>query len=113
MSYDGNNLQGVSNHIVNVELGYNAPEGLGGWIRYHYQSAADLDMANTVKGEAWNKVDANVFYRFGIKNKYMLALDIINLFDEKYPATESYWSGSTNYSPGLPLSVYASLTVDY
>jgi iron complex outermembrane receptor protein len=111
--YDGNNLQNVSDNIVNVELGYKAPEGLGGWIRYHYQSGADLDPANTVKGESWDKMDANVFYRFGHKNKYMFALDIINLFDEKYPATESYWSGSTNYSPGLPLSVYASFTVDY
>jgi iron complex outermembrane recepter protein len=111
--YDGNNLPGVSDNIVNVELGYNAPEGFGGWIRYHYQSEADLDEANTVKGASWDKVDANVFYRFGSKNRYMFALDIINLFDEKYPDTESYWSGSTNYSPGLPLSVYASFTVDY
>jgi iron complex outermembrane receptor protein len=112
-SYDGNNLPGVSDHIVNVELGYNAPEGLGGWIRYHYQSGADLDEANTIKGESWDKVDANFFYRFGGKNNYMLALEIINLFDEKYPDTESYWSESTNYSPGLPLSVYASFSVDY
>jgi iron complex outermembrane receptor protein len=113
VSYDGNNLQGVSDNIVNVELGYNAPEGFGGWIRYHYQSGADLDIANTEKGESWDKVDANVFYRFGGKNRYKIALDITNLFDEKYPATESYWSGSTSYSPGHPLSVYASFTVDY
>jgi outer membrane receptor protein involved in Fe transport len=86
---------------------------LGGWIRYHYQSGADLDKANTVKGEWWDKVDATVFYRFGSKNKYMFALEVINLFDEKYPDTESYWSESTSYSPGLPLSVYASFTVDY
>lgn len=113
VSYDGNNIKDVSDNIVNAELGYNAPEGFGGWIRYHYQSGADLDNANTVEGESWDTVDANAFYRFGSKNKYMLALDIINLFDEKYPATESYWSESINYSPGMPLSVYASFTVDY
>lgn len=113
VSYDGNKLPGVSNNIANIELGYNAPEGFGGWIRYHYQSGAELDKANTVEGESWDKVDANAFYRFGSKNKYMLALDIINLFDEKYPDTESYSSGRTNYSPGLPLTVYVSFTVDY
>lgn len=113
VSYDGNNLPGVPDNIANVELGYNAPDGVGGWIRYHYQSGADLDKANTVKGEAWDKVDANIFYRFGSKNTYMFACEVINVFDEKYPETQSYWSGRTSYSPGLPLSIYASFTVDY
>lgn len=113
VSYDGNDLPRVPKNITNIELGYNAPEGLGGWVRYHYESGAELDQANTITGESWDKVDANIFYRFGIKRKYRLSLDILNIFDEKYPATESYWGGNTSYSPGLPLSLYASLSIDY
>ncbi|MBU1054186.1 MAG: TonB-dependent receptor [Proteobacteria bacterium] len=113
VSYDGNQLPRVPTDIANLEIGYNAPKGFGGWLRYHYQSGANLDEANTLKGESWDKVDANLFYRFGDKRKYQIALNIINLFDEKYPATESYWSGSTSYSPGMPFSVYASFCVDF
>jgi len=113
VSYDGNNLAGVPDNIGNIELGYNPPEGFGGWIRYHCQSGGDLDKANTVENESWGRVDANTFYRFGSKNKYMVALDIINIFDAKYPETESYSSGNKTYSPGLPLSLYASFSVDF
>lgn len=111
--YDGNDIPGVPDTVVNAELGYNPPDGFGGWIRYHHQSGGKLDEANTVKGESWGKADANIFYRFGDKQKYMAAIDIINLFDVKYPETQSYWSGSTSYSPGLPFSLYVSLTVNY
>ena len=52
VSYDGNDLRGVPNNIANIELGYNPIKGLGGWIRYHYQSGAMLDNANTMKGES-------------------------------------------------------------
>ncbi len=113
VSYDGNDLPRVPKNITNIELGYNAPEGFGGWVRYHYESGAELNQANTVTGESWDKVDANIFYRFGSKRKYRLSLDILNIFDEKYPATESYWGGNTSYSPSLPLSLYASFSIDY
>ncbi len=113
ISYDGNDLPRVPDNIVNIELGYNPIKGLGGWVRYHYQSGAMLDEANTIKGESWDKVDANVFYRFGNLQRYTIALEIQNVFDEKYPATQSYWSGATSYSPGLPLSAYLSFTVDF
>jgi iron complex outermembrane receptor protein len=113
VSYDGNDLPRVPGNIANVELGYNPLKGFGGWIRYHYQSGAKLDDANTIESQSWDKVDANIFYRFGDTPRYTIALEIQNVFDEKYPATESYWSGATSYSPGLPLSAYASFSVDF
>ncbi|MBC2696523.1 MAG: TonB-dependent receptor [Desulfobacteraceae bacterium] len=113
ISYNGNNLPRVQDTIVNIELGYKAPKDFGGWIRYHYQSGQDLDNANTIKGGSWDTVNANLFYLFGRKNRYMIALDVINIFDEKYPSSESYWSENRTYSPGLPLSLYATFTVDF
>ena len=109
VSYDGNDLRGVPENIANIELGYDPPKGFGGRIRYHYQTGAMLDNANTMKGESWGKFDANVFYRFGNTRNYMLSLEIINVFDEKYPASQS----GTNYSPSLPLSAYLSFSVDF
>ena len=109
VSYDGNDIRGVPDNIANIELGYNPIRGLGGWIRYHYQSGGKLDDANTMDGESWDKFDANVFYRFGNTHRYMVALEIINLFDEKYPASQS----GTSYSPSLPLSAYLTFTVDF
>lgn len=97
---------------VNLELGYNPSEGLGGRLRYHYESEYYLDDANDYTSEAWDTIDAQAFYRFGDKNEYMIALDAVNLFDKKYA---DYMSGGAQkkYSPGLPLSVYATLTVDF
>jgi len=113
VSYDGNTLPGVPEDIINVELGYNAPAGVGGWIRYHYQSGAELDTANTMESDAWNTVDANLFYRFGTAPRYTFALEILNVLDEEYASSISYSGGSLLYSPGLPLSFYASFTVDF
>ncbi|BBO82396.1 TonB-dependent receptor [Desulfosarcina ovata subsp. sediminis] len=113
VSYDGNDLSGVPTDIVNIEIGYNPVTGFGGRLRYHYQDGGMLDDANTLKGESWDKIDANIFYRFGNDPRYTIALEVLNVFDEKYPACESYWSGSTSYSPGLPLSAYLSFTVDF
>jgi len=111
--YDGNTLPGVPENIFNVELGYNAPKGFGGWIRYRYEAGAVLDSANTMESDSWNTVDANIFYRFGVKPKYTVALTLLNIFDEKYASSVSYSGGSLLYSPGLPFSAYASFTVDF
>ncbi|MFH0781550.1 MAG: TonB-dependent receptor [Pseudomonadota bacterium] len=113
VSYDGKSLPGVPQDIVNIELGYSAPMGVGGWVRYHYEAGADLDRANTVKGDAFDRVDANVFYRFGAKAQYTVALEIQNVLDEEYASSTSYSNGNFSYSPGLPLSAYASFKVDF
>jgi len=111
-TYDGKTIKSIPDTTVNLELGYNPPEGLGGRLRYQYESEYYLDNANDYTSKAWDTIDAQAFYRFGHKNEYMIALDVINLFDEKYA---DYMSGGAQktYSPGLPLSVYATLTVDF
>jgi iron complex outermembrane recepter protein len=113
ISYNGKYLPSVPDDIVNIELGYSPPKGIGGWLRYRYESAMYLDMNNTLKSESWNKVDTSLFYRFGTGAKYRLGLEVTNIFDQKYAATTSHWGGRTSYSPGLPRSFYASLTVDF
>jgi len=112
VSYDGKTIKSIPDTTVNLELGYNPPEGLGGRLRYQYESEYYLDNANKYTSKAWDTIDAQAFYRFGDKNEYMIALDVVNLFDEKYA---DYMSGGAQkkYSPGLPLSVYATLTIDF
>lgn len=108
----GNTLQSVPQNIYNAEIGYAPPAGLGGRLRYHYEEDYFLDDANLYKSDAWDRFDAQASYRFGQKANYMLALDVVNLLDEKYA---DYTSGTTSktYSPALPLSVYATFTVDF
>ncbi len=113
ISYNGKNLPNIPHDIVSIELGYGPPKGIGGWLRYHYESAMDLDDDNTLKSESWDKVDANVFYRFGNKAEYTLGLEVNNIFDQKYASSTSHWGGNTSYSPGLPRSFYATFTVDF
>jgi outer membrane receptor protein involved in Fe transport len=57
-------------------------------------------------------LDTQIAYRFCSKAACMVALDIVNLLDEKYA---DYTSGTTSkrYSPGLPLSAYLSFTMDF
>jgi len=102
VSYDGKTIKSIPDTTVNLELGYNPPEGLGGRLRYQYESEYYLDNANKYTSKAWDTIDAQAFYRFGDKNEYMIALDVVNLFDEKYA---DYMSGGAQkkYSPGLPL----------
>jgi len=112
VSFNGKTLQGVPEHIVNLEAGYAPPSGFGGRIRYHWEDGYYTDNANLFSSDSWYRVDAQASYRFGAKTKYMLALDAINLLDKKYA---DYTSGAANktYSPALPLSVYLTLSVDF
>ena len=85
---------------------------MGGRARYHYESGYYLDDANKYKSDKWDRLDMQVFYCFGNDRKYMLAIDTINILDEKY-ADYTGGGAEKKYSPGLPLSVYATFTVTY
>jgi iron complex outermembrane receptor protein len=112
VSLDGKTLRGVPDHIYNAEIGYKPPTGIGGRLRYHYEDGYYLDDANLYKSDSWDRFDAQVAYRFGKKAEYLVALDVVNLLDEKYA---DFTMGATDkrYSPGLPLSVYISFTMDF
>jgi iron complex outermembrane receptor protein len=112
VNLDGNTLVGVPQNIWNAEIGYTPPRGVGGRLRYHYEDGYYLDNANLYESDDWDRFDAQVSYRFGQRANYMLALDVINLLDEKYA---DYTSGTVNktYSPALPLTVYGTFTIDF
>jgi iron complex outermembrane receptor protein len=109
---NGKTLRGVPENIYNAEVGYTPPRGLGGRLRYHYEDGYYLDDANLYKSDAWDRFDAQASYRFGQKANYMVALEVVNLLDEKYA---DYTSGTTSktYSPALPISVYGTFTIDF
>ncbi len=110
--YSGKTLRGVPENIYNAEVGYDPPSGVGGRLVYHYEDGYFLDDANLYTSDSWDRVDAQVFYRFGANAQYLIALDAVNLLDKKYA---DYTSGTTSktYSPGLPLSLYLTFKMDF
>jgi iron complex outermembrane receptor protein len=112
VDYAGKTLRGVPENIYNAEAGYEPPTGLGGRLTYHYEDGYFLDDDNLYTSDSWDRVDAQVSYRFGSKAQYLAALNVVNLLDKKYA---DYTSGTTSktYSPGLPLSVYATFMIDF
>ncbi|MDA8139965.1 MAG: TonB-dependent receptor [Desulfobacteraceae bacterium] len=108
----GKTIMGAPQNICNAEIGYMPQRGYGGRLRYHYEDGYYLDDPNLYKSDAWDRFDAQLSYRFGQTANYLLALDAVNLLNKKYA---DYTSGTTSrtYSPALPLSLYATFTVDF
>lgn len=111
VSYDGNTLSNVPDHVVNLEAGYQPTLGLGGRLRYRYVSDRYIDSANTMVLDGHGVVSAQLNYTFS--PKYRLELDVVNLFDEKYTNYSSYTNGERTYAPEDPLSVYLTLRVHF
>jgi iron complex outermembrane receptor protein len=112
VDYHGKTLRGVPENIFNIEAGYAPSTGLGGFLAYHHEDGFYLDDANLYMSDSWGRVDAQASYRFGSMSQYLVALDIVNLLDEKYA---DYSSGTTTrkYSPALPLSLYMTFKVEF
>jgi iron complex outermembrane receptor protein len=115
----GKTLRGVPENIYNAEVGYNPPTGLGGRLTYHYEDGYYLEDVNVFTSDSWDRLDAQVSYRFGSNARYLAALDVVNLLDKKYAdytsGTPDYEHGTIakTYSPGLPLSVYMTFMIDF
>ncbi len=108
---DGNELPNVPHNVFNVEISWQPPEGWGARLNYRYITEWYVDAANIVEADAWDLVNAQVSYRFN--KRYKLALDAINLLDQKYSEYAGYTNGSKTYAPADPLSFYLTLTIDW
>lgn len=108
---DGNRLSGVPENVLNAEAAYEPPKGVGGRLRYRWVSDWNIDSANTLSADGYQVVDAQVSYRFD--KRYRLALDIVNLLDEKYSEYVGYANGVKTYAPADPISAYLTLTIDW
>lgn len=111
--YIDNKITKVPEHVANAELSFSPARGLGGraWLRYVGESWAD--QSNEHEIDDYTVVDLQLNYRFS--QKYMMALDVVNLFDTEYESAAS-WSSSSEYwtyVPGAPLGFYATLTADW
>jgi iron complex outermembrane receptor protein len=111
VEYDGQTLKNVPDHIINLEVGYGPPLGLGGRLRWRYVSDRYINEANTMTLDGHQVVNGQVSYTFS--PKYRLELDVINLFDEKYTNYSSIANGERTYAPEDPLSVYLTLRVNF
>jgi iron complex outermembrane receptor protein len=109
--YMDNSMRQIPNHVANLELRYAPPLGLGGraWLRYVGESPANMENDHTIDDYA--VVDLQLNYRFN--DQYMLALDVVNLFDIEYESSASWGGSYWNYVPGAPLGFYLTLTVDW
>ena len=112
VDYSGKTLRSVPENIYNAEVGFDPPAGLGGRLSYHYEDGYFLDDANLYTSDGWDRVDAQLTYRFGAAGQYLAALDVVNLLDKKYA---DYTGGDTDktYSPALPLSAYLTFRMDF
>lgn len=111
VSRNGNRLSGVPEHVINLEAAYEPGKGFGGKLGYRYVSDWFLDSANSMTADSFHVVDAQVSYRFN--RRYSLALDVVNLLDEKFAEYVGFTNGEKTYAPTDPLSAYLTLTIDW
>jgi len=111
VTYDGNELPNVPHNILNAEVAWEPTVGLGGRVSLRYQSDWYIATDNQIEADAFEVVNAQVFYKFN--KRYKLALDVINVFDKKYSEYLGYTNGELTYAPADPLSFYLTLTIDW
>ncbi len=111
VQYGGNVLANVPHDIVNLEAGYRPVQGLGGRLNLRYVSDTYVDAANTLTLDGYVVVNGQVSYRF--KKHYVLELDLVNLFDQKYSEYGGYSNGQMTYAPADPLSFYLTFRVEF
>jgi len=109
----GNKPVGVPDVQANLWAEYDTPwlEGFtltGGAI---YTDSQYVNQANTQELDAWTRIDAGVRYATKIEGRpTTLRATVQNVFDREY------WSGVASYgafSPGYPLTLQLSATVDF
>lgn len=92
-SIEGKRAQGTPEHVVNLWASYvllnGKAQGLGLGIGNSYVSDAFLDNANTFTLDAYNLLDATLFYN---RPKYRISLKANNILDQEYWVSDGYYA---------------------
>lgn len=109
---NGNRLTTVPEHVFNVGVSYEPEEkGWGGRVQGRWVSDWFIDAANTLEAEGFFTADAQISYRFN--QRYRVALDVINVFDQKYAEYVGFANNVKTYAPADPFSAYVTLTLNW
>lgn len=104
---DGNHVATVPRYIWKVGVQAEAPWGTGGRVNHSDVGKWNTDPANTHSYAGYRVVDASLYQILG--RDWSIALDAKNLFNAKYCEFVGFWSGSNQYMPSNPLTIFASL----
>ncbi|MFV9691409.1 MAG: hypothetical protein ACNY01_10655, partial [Desulfobacteria bacterium] len=89
---------------------YQMFQGSGARIWYNDVGKWYTDSANDHDYEGYSVVDLKIYQK--LAEKWMLSLDIKNLFDETYSEFVSYWSGTNQYAGSNAQAFYITLRYD-
>lgn len=112
VDYSGTDISRVPDWLFSVGAKWRPIEGLFAGFDYRYVGEAYLeDYAADYIGERKNTIDywvadAQIGYQY---RKYSLTLDVKNLFDERYPSTES----ATSLRTANPRSFFVTFAINY
>ena len=104
----GNKIGLVPENTFSLWNKFDIGEKWGAGLGLIYQSSSFTSFNNTVKLPGFERVDAALYY--AIDRKTRLALNVENLFDEKYYPTVD---GDNNISPGAPRNVRLTLSTRF
>jgi catecholate siderophore receptor len=93
----GNKIGLVPDHLFSVWNKFNFGGGWAAGLGVIYQGTSFTSFNNTVKLDAYTRVDGAVYYNFDRKTR--LSLNVENIGDKKYFPTVD---GDNNISPGAP-----------
>ena len=108
---DGNELPHIPDYIWKLGLQYELSQGSGVRIWYNDVGKWYTDSANDHDYEGYSVVDLKIYHR--LAEKWMLSLDIKNLFDETYSEFVSHWSGTNQYAGSNAQAFYVTLKYDF
>lgn len=107
----GNLLDSVAKNTVSLwttyEIQRGSLQGLGFGLGLYYVGDRQGDLENTVVLPSYFRTDAALYYK---RNNWKFALNIKNLFDEKYYETSQ---GRDIIYPGAPLTVLGTISWEF
>jgi iron complex outermembrane recepter protein len=107
----GNLLNNVAPHSASIwttyEIQRGSLQGLGFGLGLYYVGDRQGDLANSFVLPSYFRTDAALYYK---RNYWKAAINIKNLFDEKYYETST---ARTSIYPGAPLTVLGTISVEF
>ena len=103
----GNKVATVPRYIWKGGVQGDTPWGTGARATFNFVGKWSTDPENTHSYDGYHVVDIAAYQV--LARSWSLSLDVKNLFNEKYSEFVGFWSGSNQYMPSNPRTLFASL----